>query len=236
MSDNLKLIKEKIILDIDPSGAPGSILAENHQAILFSLLEKAGKYTGIPYKSKLNPVTGVVGSGFLVWNGNAMNNENDFVMTINTSCSDNYGVEKIFSIISVGSILQFKDFTGRVSHFTFKGYLMTTDSASNPVIDITLRGFSDNLNYTYQIGETEDCVLSFYPKTGEAVSVNSSEVRIGNLWFYPPNEADPQLITTGQEFRGQITDDRFVVGTVIDATDFDIDDPLKARLFIDNEN
>lgn len=60
------------------------------------------------------------------------------------------------------------------------------------------------------------------------------EVRIGTLWYYPQNVANPQQIVTGQEFRGFFTTNRYVAGIVLDATDFDIDDPTKAKLFIDN--
>lgn len=62
----------------------------------------------------------------------------------------------------------------------------------------------------------------------------SAEVRIGNLWFYPPNSTNPLQITDGQEFRGFPTTDTYVAGIVLDATDFDPYNTSKAKLLIDN--
>ena len=64
--------------------------------------------------------------------------------------------------------------------------------------------------------------------------LNGLEVRIGGLWYYPVNGNNPLEVEAGQEFRGFATPDRYVTGVVLDAADFDIDDPTKAKLFIDN--
>jgi hypothetical protein len=45
MADNLRSLEERIDTDIDPNGTPGSIFAENHNAIEKEILRKAGKYS-----------------------------------------------------------------------------------------------------------------------------------------------------------------------------------------------
>jgi hypothetical protein len=41
MADNLRSLEERIDTDIDPNGTPGSIFAENHNAIEKEILRKA---------------------------------------------------------------------------------------------------------------------------------------------------------------------------------------------------
>ena len=61
----------------------------------------------------------------------------------------------------------------------------------------------------------------------------SRESRIGKLWHYPANNGQ---LSVDQEFRGFITPTRYVAGIVLDVVDFDIDDPTKARLLLDQSN
>lgn len=59
--------------------------------------------------------------------------------------------------------------------------------------------------------------------------------KIGNLYFNTAQNQNPLAIEDGNHFYGHPEADRYVVGRVVDATDFDVDDSLKAKLFIDTE-
>lgn len=61
-----------------------------------------------------------------------------------------------------------------------------------------------------------------------------TEVYIDGLWFDTRGNANPRAIAAGNVFRGEPTANRYVIGKVLDPTDFDIDDNTKATLYLDN--
>lgn len=228
MSDNLKLLKEQIETDIDPSGAPGSILAENHQDILFSVLNKTGKYSGFYFVA--NKVLTTFTNGSMSWENNALNASGDFTIKVSKLTSDLNNFGHVLELLSEGDLIKFKDFVGRTVLFEFKSYASGQDGSLNDIFIITLSSKAENINYTYQDNEQRICGFEIV-SSGTGGGSSNGEVRIGNLWFYPPNG---QTITDDQEFRGFPTPGRYVVGTVLDATDFDIDDDSKANLLVNN--
>ena len=54
------------------------------------------------------------------------------------------------------------------------------------------------------------------------------------MWFDTIGNTDVNAIEDGNTFEGFPTSGRYVVGEVLDATDFDVDDSTKAKLYIDN--
>ncbi|MAX71793.1 MAG: hypothetical protein CMC76_11975 [Flavobacteriaceae bacterium] len=97
-----------------------------------------------------------------------------------------------------------------------------------------------NVTITYHVTKLS-CTVTY-----NGVSINTQpviqssggggngEVRINGIWYYTVGNTDVNAIEDGNEFRGLVSPTRYVVGVVLDATDFDIDDPTKARLLIDN--
>jgi hypothetical protein len=162
MADNLKLIEERIDVDIDPTGAPGSILAENHNEIEKEILRKSGKYTGSPFTAKKQ--LSVFPSGTLSWNSNAMNNVSEFTITTSKLTSDLTDFGKVLETMGSGDLIQFKDYSGRTVFLEFQSFTPGTDTSSNAVYNVAVKGFAENLNYTYQINETATAVLSMVKK------------------------------------------------------------------------
>jgi hypothetical protein len=162
MSDNLKLIEERIDVDIDPNGAPGSILAENHNGIDKEILRKTGKYTGSPFVAKKEST--LFPSGTFSWNGNAMNNTASFVITTSKLSSDLVDFGRDLQTLVTGDLMQFKDYSGRSVHLEFQSFVANTDGSMNPIYNITVKGFADSLNYVYQVNETSISVLSLIKK------------------------------------------------------------------------
>jgi hypothetical protein len=162
MADNLKLVEERIDVEIDPTGAPGSVLAENHNAIEKEILRKSGKYVGSPFTAKKEST--LFPSGTLSWNGNAMNNTADFTITTSKKTSDLTDFGKTLSKMETGDLFQFKDYSGRTCFLEFQSFGSGADGSMNEIYNILVKGFSDNINYIYQVNETSTSILSTIKK------------------------------------------------------------------------
>jgi hypothetical protein len=88
----------------------------------------------------------------------------------------------------------------------------------------------------YEYLGTTNASLADYRKLSDSEIIGLiavvREVRIGLIWFYPPNTNNPQQVTVGQEFRGFPDANSYVAGIVLDATNFDIYDETKAKLIL----
>jgi len=175
MANNLNTLETTIENQIDPNGAPGSILAQNHQNILKSVLDNVGKYTGLQFKAVKETNAGVVNTGEFVWNSNAMNETNGFTVTVARYTVDGQLIVRVLSRLKTGDLLKFKDRKGRSALFEFKKFTENVDVNSNIVYDLYIVGFSENINYTYQIGEILDCMIEIFP-----ASVTTGLVNIQN--------------------------------------------------------
>lgn len=162
MADNIKNISEYVDQKITNAGGAGSILAENHNKILKDVLTKVGKYTGSPYKAKLNGTS--VPTGTLIFNGSSLNNTNDFVITMSKRTADFNNVMIIVESLESGDLIHLKDFVGRSFYFIIQSFQESTDSAGLETIDFTVKASSDNPTYTYQSSEEEVCILEFIIK------------------------------------------------------------------------
>jgi len=161
MADNLTAIFQTIDDTINNTGGESSILASEHRAILQNLLESVGKYTGAPFKARQNPVNGIVPSGVLFFNGNALNNTNDFVVTTSKNSADLNDIGLILEKMTSGSLIHFKDFSGRSVYFVFKSFVADQDSANSDIYNITVSGLAENTNYSYQPTDNEISVIEF---------------------------------------------------------------------------
>jgi len=158
MADNLKLIKQDIDTYIDPNGAEGSILAEHHNAIEKSIVDKVGKYVGSAFTAVKTAT--IFTSGVFSWEENAMNNTENFTVKTSKKTSDLNDFGLLLETMATNDIIQFKDFVGRCVYLKFIGYTAGTDGSGNPIYNITVSGYAENPNYTYQINENEICILS----------------------------------------------------------------------------
>lgn len=166
MSDNLKNIEDQVDIDIDPAGAPGSILALNHNEILKDILNSTGKYTGAPYTAKKDE--SVVPTGIFSWNGNAMNVVTPFVITISKLTIDLNDIGKLLDVMPAKGIIKFKDYVGRSVYLEYISHVAGVDLSANDVYNITVKGFVENPNYIYQNAEQQIAVLEFF--IGSAVT------------------------------------------------------------------
>lgn len=163
MANNLKILESTIEAQIDPNGAPGSILALNHQDILKSVLNNVGKSTGFHFKAEKDPAT--IPTGKLSFNGNAFNNLSEFLITVSELSLDLNDFGNILKLYVTGTTLHFKDYVGRSAFFEFVSFVAADDGMGNNTYEITVKGFADNSNYTYQDAESENATLSFHANT-----------------------------------------------------------------------
>lgn len=162
MADNLKQLTQDVAVAINPAGAPGSILAVNHKSVLTQVIEKAGKYTGLPFVAKRKSAKGIIMPGTFVWNGNAMNQNGDFIITVSKYTSDMNDVGHYLSLLAEGTLIHFKDFVGRSVILKYKSHAPDIDGISNEVFNISVSAAPENTNYTYQANENEVCMIEFF--------------------------------------------------------------------------
>lgn len=202
MSDNLKALKEQVELQIDPNGAPGSILAENHKDILDQVLTKTGKYTGFAFTA--NKTIASIATGNFSWNSNAMNETNEFVVKFSKLTSDLNDIGKILDLMSQGSIIRFKDFLGRSVLLEYQSSESAQDGSNNDIYDVTVKGYAENIDYTYQDGETAICVIDFYIKSAGGngdLTAPSFQVYGTSLGKYNAGDTVPGFPTIQEQVR-----------------------------------
>lgn len=175
--DNLLQISQKVNTDIDPNGAPESILAQNHNDILQMFLRASGKYMGLPYIIKTN-YQGVISPGELFVSG-AFNT----IITafISPKTTDGTDTQPILNIYKNGDFFHLKDFAGRSVYFTITNILDTIDNNSNQVFALTLEPFPSNINYSYQNAEQQVGVVELI-KSGDVSKNFFQGVEIDLFW------------------------------------------------------
>lgn len=171
--DNFKILEQTVDQDINPNGAPGSILAANHNNILKTLFSMVGKYTGSPFLSRKN-VT-VFTPGLFSWDGNPLNRIQDFTVTMSKKTADLNDVGLILETLVLGDIIQFKDYVGRAVFLVYQSHISDADGSGNPTYIVTVKGLADNPNYVYQENETVVCVLSYHKKAVDASPAISTD-------------------------------------------------------------
>lgn len=162
MSDNLKTIEQDVVDFIDPNGPPQSILAQNHQKILKDVLLKTGKYTGFSFFAK-NSITSF-SPGSFSWESNPMNNTSFFDIKISKLTSDLNNIGVILDTLNKGDYIKFKDYNGRSGMFIYNSHSESLDADNNQVCIINIKAVEGNVNYIYQLQETNVCVIDFFKK------------------------------------------------------------------------
>lgn len=171
--DNLKLLEQQVEQDINPNGAPGSILAQKHQDILKLVLATVGKWTGSPFLAKKN-IT-VFTPGLFSWNGNTLNNINDFTVTVSKKTADLNDVGLILETLVLGDLIQFKDYSGRAVFLVYQSHVAGADVSGNPVYTVTVKGLAENPNYIYQDAEQSAAILSYHKKAVDGTVAISTD-------------------------------------------------------------
>lgn len=166
--DNLRIISEKVNTDIDPNGAPESILAQNHNDILQSFLRSSGKYVGLPYKAKTN-FNGVMNNGELYFS-NAFNVEQ--IVKVSAKTTDGTDTDPILKNYGSNDIFHIKDFAGRSVYFLILNVFEKYDDNFQLYYELLLSPFVSNINYSYQINEENICVLELIHSKIEKDFVN----------------------------------------------------------------
>ncbi|MGB0896916.1 MAG: hypothetical protein ACPGRW_06310 [Flavobacteriaceae bacterium] len=157
MADNFKQTVNNIEVQIDPNGAVGSIKALNHQNILKDILNKVGKYSGLPYVANKN-LTGTYSNGQMSFNNHSLNSTGNLTFSLAKKNADNLDIATMLGKLTQGDIIVFKDFVGRAAQFLFVSFVANNTKGS---YDLTVTAITDNINYTYQDTEVEICVFSF---------------------------------------------------------------------------
>lgn len=227
MADNFKILKQNLDSAIDPNAGIGEILAQEHNDVITEFINKAGKYTGLPFNSIDEKNGGIVPTGSLVWNNNAMNNTSDFVITISQKTLDLNNVTPVLNTLSNGAIIHFKDFVGRSVFLLYKSHVFLKDAIDSDIVDITVQGYVDNINYAYQDGESEVCVIEFFVN---ANGVNPYIIPFGSLHVYKKStNNDNTILEAGDTVTGQLNNDIFltrgvyVSGDALDVASYDDD-------------
>lgn len=158
--DNLSQIGQLVDQYIDPNGTAGSILAQNHNTILKEVLNKLGKYTGIPYLAHKSITEFTPGK--MSWNGNALNVQTVFDITFSKLSADLNDLGRILKFMVNGDIIKFKDFVGRAVLLEFQSYAESTDTNGNDIYNVQVKGFPENLSYIYQSTETQIAVFDLW--------------------------------------------------------------------------
>ena len=183
MSDNLKDLKEvQVDFAIPLAGGVGSVKTVNQNPLEKDIISKLGRYTGFPFSAQRTPTLGIVPSGSLFWNANAMNkNDFQFVISISQNTLDGNYISRILVLLVEGDLIHFKDFVGRSTTLKFINAYEQFDFESNSYYDIVVEGFVENTNYAYQVGENEPCIIEFITNTG---TLNLNDVlSSGNFAF-----------------------------------------------------
>lgn len=159
MADNKQTIFDQIDLDINPSGAAGSILASNHNTIAKAILAQAGKYTGAYFTA--HKVTTTFSAGTLSWENNALNQTGNFTIKVSQLTADLNDIGNVLSLLNAGSLIHIKDYNGRSGFYGYISHAFDNSDSANTFYSIVLTSFTGNPNYTYQNAETKQCGLSW---------------------------------------------------------------------------
>ncbi len=178
---NLKEIKEFAEQKIRNDRDDLPILAEEHLYCLSEILERTGRYTGLVFKS-IGEKDGGLNDGEFCWNNNSMTNTSEFVVSMSLTTEDANNISKVLEFLSAGSLLKFKDFIGRSAFLEYQSHVINSGYA-----DITVKGFSDNYNYSYVSTDLETCIIEFYKSKSGLTILNeegesqgeTSELKIG---------------------------------------------------------
>lgn len=162
MSDNLKQVEQNIDSAIDPNAGIGGIKALNHNTVLKEVLNKAGKFSGMPFIAKADTNAGVVSVGSFIWNGNAMNNTSPFIITLSKLTADLNDVGLLLAKLGGGDLIRFKDYEGRSVFLEFVFFTSDTDVNGNDIYEVTVKGLAENTNYTYNSSDDQLGVIEFF--------------------------------------------------------------------------
>lgn len=195
MANDLIQLEQEVIQYIDPNGAPGSILAENHQNLLKAVLGNVGRMTGLQFKARKEAPSGIVSPGYLIWNANNLNNTDPFILTVSEITLDNQKIVRVLTRLKKGDLIKFKDTKGRTVFLEFDKYSEDTDAGTNVVYNLVVKGFAENINYLYQETEVLDCMLEIFPaniETGlNAVQNSIQQTKLDFFWSHKDDEGEP---------------------------------------------
>lgn len=162
MADNLKQLIGRVNEVFDNTKGPNWVKVLDHNDIEQQIIKKTGKNTGFPFLASANGIDGTVPIGTISWNGNLMNNTDLFTFTLSEKTLDFNKIEEYLKLLAIGSLIHFKDFVGRSVILKYHSYVKTTDSGGNNILNVSVNGVVDNINYAYQSNEYETCIIEFF--------------------------------------------------------------------------
>lgn len=168
--DNLKQLRDKTDTVIPINGGVASVKTVNHNPFEKEIIEKVGKYTGFPFLSKNAPIDGVVENGTFYWNNNPMNKTTTFEIFLSLNTVDGNRIDRMFKNLNAGDLIHFKDFAGRATTLQFQGY-ENVIVESQEYLSISVVGFGENTDYSYQNTDSEICMIEFISKTNDTVKL-----------------------------------------------------------------
>lgn len=194
MADNLKVLKQNLDLAIDPNAEPGGIKAQDHNDVFTEFINKAGKYTGMPYRSNKEVANNIFVPGDFSWNSNNFRTLTNFQITFAQKSFDLNDLKHVLSTMTDGSVIRFKDYVGRSVMLRFVSYIQDLDDNDNIIYHVTVKGYSDNINYSYQENETEFCMFDFYSLAKDNPFIdNRYNTRVFPLSLYNIDVNKPEL-------------------------------------------
>lgn len=177
MADNLEQLKQDVETFIDPNGAPQSIKALNHQNLLKEVLSKTGKYVGASYVAQ-KEIVGELSNGQFSFEGNDLNPSTEVTFAFAQLNADNLDLMPTLQRLVKGSIIFFKDYTGKAAQFRFLSYVF--DNTRKAYL-VTVENFDGNPEYTYQDDESQICIFSFVSRSSNFQVLNNAEFRVHKL-------------------------------------------------------
>jgi hypothetical protein len=163
MADNLKTLKANLDLAINPNAPIGGIKAQKHNDYATEMINKLGKFTGVFFTVKGGAGTTCLAGEMYI---NApLNQITNFDLVVSRFNGDGNNIESLFNTLAINDSIHIKDDEGRSSYFTFNSLVLGTDSSSNPIITVSVKGLASNPNYTYLATDSNTTAIEFFKKT-----------------------------------------------------------------------
>lgn len=227
MANNLDNIKTDAEQYIDPLGAPGSILAENHQQIVKDILTNVGKYVGAPFKA--NKQLSIFPSGTMSWESNALNTTTPFQIKTSKLTLDLNDFGIVLGTLQIGDVLRFKDYKGRSVFLLFNSYSAGKDVVDGDIYFIEVQAYPNTINYTYQDAEVLDCVFEVFQQKASSPTNTSDLINDGSDGnsTYVENDEIVPLATQGLDFQNSNGVSQFLADTFVRVKGATFDSILK---------
>jgi hypothetical protein len=201
--DDLLILKQNLDLAINPNAGPGEIKAQKHNDYATELINKQGKYVGLPFIAK-NIYPGIATNGELYLNGSLNQGATTITWTTSKFNANGNDVAIVLERLTPGDLIHFKDFVGRSAYFVFKKFEEGEDFNGDTVYVIDVQAHPANVNYTYTTTEERICVIEVLKDSPKSIPYLTFQI------FKGPTGDDPSRLQAGDVGVGWINSTTFI--------------------------